>query len=189
MNIPSEHFRFINDAASFLQGEVFAGAGSAYRRVLGLTLGTGLGSAFAIDGISEDADLWDSPFQEGIAEDYLSSRWFVDRYAALTQKSIKGVKELAQLKGADEIIDRIFSEFTANLAKFLVPVVKQNGAEAIIVGGNISNALSPYLPALDNLLEQEGLHVNVKLTRLKEDASLIGAASCWEYDLVHLKSK
>jgi glucokinase len=189
MNIPSENFRFINDAASFLQGEVFAGAAQAHRRVLGLTLGTGLGSALAIDGVSEDASLWNSPFRDGIAEDYLSSRWFIERYAQLTQKSIKGVKELAQLKNAGDVTVRIFSEFTHNLARFLAPVIKQTGAKSIIMGGNISSALSPYLPLLDQLLGQEGLPVNVELTRLKEDASLIGAASCWEDDLVHLKSK
>ena len=42
--------RFLNDADAFLLGEVGAGAAKGFARAVGLTLGTGIGSAFAVDG-------------------------------------------------------------------------------------------------------------------------------------------
>jgi glucokinase len=42
--------RFLNDAQAFVLGEAFAGAARNEPRVIGLTLGTGLGSAFLDDG-------------------------------------------------------------------------------------------------------------------------------------------
>src|SRR5690606_20272152 len=98
LSIPPEHIRFINDAASFLQGEVFCGAGRDYKRVLGLTLGTGLGSAICKEGVAEDADLWNSLFKDGIVEDYLSGRWFLQRYTKLSDDTVCDVKELNELK-------------------------------------------------------------------------------------------
>jgi glucokinase len=41
---------FLNDADAFLVGEWAAGAGRGHTRVAGITLGTGIGSAFLADG-------------------------------------------------------------------------------------------------------------------------------------------
>ena len=180
LNIDTESIRFINDAASFLQGEVFGGAASDYNKVLGLTLGTGLGSAIFSNGIAEDADLWNSDFKKGIAEDYLSSRWFVSRYTELTGKSVNGVKELTQLTDSEIYIKQIFLDFTKNLAEFLIPLIQKYNAEAVVIGGNISNAFDSFLPGLNKVLKENQILVDIKIAHLKEDASLIGAASCWE---------
>lgn len=178
--VPVDHIRFVNDAVSFLQGEVFCGAGQNYNRVLGLTLGTGLGSAIHITGKTEDADLWNSAFKDGIAEDYLSTRWFLKRYTELSGKIIEGVKELARLADSDKVVNQIFLEFSKNLAEFVTPLVKKNEIECVVIGGNISNAFHLFLPELQRLLTDEALKSDVKIAYLKEDASLIGAASCWE---------
>jgi glucokinase len=45
LGISVENISILNDAACFLQGEVFVGAAKGFNRVIGLTLGTGLGSA------------------------------------------------------------------------------------------------------------------------------------------------
>src|SRR5690606_4404319 len=180
LGIPAEHIRFINDAVGFLQGEVFSGAGRSYNSVIGLTLGTGLGSAIYTNGITEDADLWKSKFKEGIAEDYLSSRWFLKRYTEVSGQTIEGVKELLQLPNSEPYIEKMFSEFAKNLFMFLSPLIKKYDTEVVVIGGNISNAFKLFLPELTNLLEENGIKAVVKITSLKEDASLVGAASCWE---------
>jgi glucokinase len=87
-----------NDAACFLQGEVFGGAAKGFKKAIGLTFGTGLGSARFINEISEDAELWQSSFLNGIAEDYLSTRWIVKRYYEMTGIQVQNVKELFTLK-------------------------------------------------------------------------------------------
>jgi glucokinase len=169
---------FINDAAAFLQGEVFGGAAMDFDAVLGLTLGTGLGAALSIDGEAQDAALWNSPFKDGIAEDYLSTRWFLHTYQELTGKEIRGVKELTELDHSEAGVHEIFEDFAENLAAFISAKAEENRAQAIVLGGNISNAYQFFLPAVIRALEESESKLTIKIALLKEDAALIGAASC-----------
>ncbi len=174
----SDNIRFVNDAEAFLKGEVFIGAAKNVSRAVGITLGTGLGSARYADGIAEDANLWCSPFLDGIAEDYLSSRWFIHRYAELTGKSVSGVKDLALMP--DNQSEKVFSEFADNLALFLRGVIAADDPQVIVLGGNISNAFPLFADDLLRNLKQKSHSPFVKKTLLGEQAALIGAASCWQ---------
>ena len=89
LNNTPEDITMINDATSFLQGEVFSGAARGFNTVLGVTLGTGLGSCIYKHNVASDADLWNMPFKNGIAEDYLSTRWFIKRYYEITGNHIR----------------------------------------------------------------------------------------------------
>lgn len=180
LGISSDSIRFINDAASFLKGEVYAGAAQHYDRVLGITLGTGLGSAFSLSGVTTDADLWNSAFRNGIAEDYLSTRWFVKRYQEHSGKDVGGVKELIALAKTDNVIYEIFREFAHNLADFIMANIAANEIACVVIGGNISNTSPLFLPALEARIAAEGFSTVVRISTLKENAALIGAASCWD---------
>jgi glucokinase len=179
LNLESGQFRFLNDAAGFLQGEVFGGAAKGHDTVIGLTLGTGLGSAIYVDNKALDADLWGAKFKGGIAEDYLSTRWFVRRYEELSGMQIAGVKDLIDLAGDSAIKHQIFEEFGDTLGEFLIPYMEEHRPEAVVLGGNIANTHALFMPALLQRLADGGQPTLVKIAALKEDASLIGAASCW----------
>lgn len=179
LNIDPEGIRFINDAAGFLQGEVFGGAAAGYGHAVGLTLGTGLGAAFFENGRAGDAALWNAEFKDGIAEDYLSTRWFVKRYFELSGKRIGGVKELNLSACQEQPVQQIFEEFGNNLAQFIIKVLEKRTADIIVLGGNISNAQHCFMPFLMKKLDAASVHTAIKIAELKEDASLIGAASCW----------
>jgi len=178
LDIETANIHFINDAAGFLQGEVFGGAARGNANALGLTLGTGLGSSYSEGGVAKDADLWNSPFLNGIAEDYLSTRWFVKRYNQLSNNTVAGVKELTALTSTDHFATRVFMEFGYNLAHFLIPVIKKHKADIVIVGGNISRAFGAFSPELIATLKGNEINTDIKVTKLKEHAALIGAASC-----------
>lgn len=179
LNISASNIKFINDAAAFMQGEVFCGAAKGYDRAIGLTLGTGLGSAIAVNGKAVDAALWDSKFLGGIAEDYLSTRWFVNKYKSLTEKEINGVKELALIVNSDPFAKQVFNEFGRGLGHFLADVIKNNRSEVVVLGGNIANAFDLFAPHLIDNLKAYHLDTVIKITALNENAALIGAASCW----------
>lgn len=179
LNIQSTDIKFINDAAAFMQGEVFCGAAKGYSRALGLTLGTGLGSAVVIDGQSKDAELWNSKFLNGIAEDYFSTRWFVNKYKSLTGIELDGVKELAEVVKTDLYAMQVFNEFGRGLGHFLADVIKETKSEVVILGGNISQAFNLFAPHLIENLKALHLHTEIKITELNEHAALIGAASSW----------
>ena len=180
LHISTTKFQFMNDAACFLQGEAFGGAAKGASRVMGLTLGTGLGSAFYRDGMAEDAALWRSPFKEGIAEDYLSARWFLKRYFSLSGRKVDNVKSLVELLPSDAQVRTVFDEFGQHLGSFLLPYINSRKPEVVVIGGNIANALHLFQPALQETLASEGITVPVKQALLGEEAALIGAASLWK---------
>ncbi len=177
LKISKDNISFKNDAAAFLQGEVFGNSYLNNKKVLGLTLGTGLGSAICIDERAEDADLWNIPFLDGIAEDYLSTRWFLGFYKQITGKTVQDVKELAFKAKSDFKAIDVFNKFGYNLAQFLMPLIKNHDIEAVVIGGNISKASNLFFPSLKNTLNKSNLNVDVSVTKLNEYAALMGAVS------------
>jgi glucokinase len=178
LGIPTSQIHFINDAAGFLQGEIFAGSAGDASRVLGFTLGTGLGSAVSINGTAVDAALWNAPFLAHTAEDYLSTKWFVKRYAQLSGEMLAGVKELADYVAADPHAEQVFNEFGDNFAQFIMPLIDEHQATVVIVGGNIAQAFAIFSPSLMAVLTKNKFNTNIVLSKLNEHAALIGAASC-----------
>ncbi|MDQ8004782.1 MAG: ROK family protein [Pedobacter sp.] len=180
LGIPATNIKFVNDAASFMYGEVNYGAAKGFANALGVTLGTGLGSATSINGVAKDAELWNSKFLTGIAEDYLSTRWFVNKYKDLTGKDVEGVKKLAAMVKVDPFAKQIFNEFGRSLGHFLVDFIKSTRSEIVVLGGNISKSFDLFGPPLIENLRAFNLDTVVKITKLNEHAQLIGAASRWK---------
>jgi glucokinase len=179
-NIDKEQIRMRNDTEAFLAGEVMAGAAQGYSKAIGITLGTGLGSAKHIHGVTEDVNLGSSLFKDGIAEDYLSTRWFVKRYRELTGTSIKGVKELLdQHKSGDGCTPQILEEFYVNLAGFLKSFIEAENPQVVIIGGNIAQAYEFFYPPVSKLLSGYAGKVVFKKAALAETAALIGSVSTW----------
>lgn len=171
---------FNNDASCFLAGEVFGGVARNYKKILGITLGTGLGSSIYDHGIVRDANLWEMPFRNGIAEDYISSRWFLGRYEELTGKKIADVKTLCTLTEGKELVEEIFTEFSDALGSFLTAFQKKGNADAIVIGGNISKAADRFLAHVVDFMKSNGEEVPILISTFNEHAALVGAGSFWE---------
>lgn len=167
---------FRNDAESFLHGEVNFGAAKDAKKAIGITLGTGLGSAVSSLGITKDSNLGSSAFKGGIAEDYLSSRWFLKRYYELSGKNIQDVKTLVEDSAKSHYKQRIFAEFKLNLTDFLLPFILDHKPEVVVIGGNIARAGTLFLNQVQAQLNQKGLPVLLHVTKLWEEAAMIGAA-------------
>jgi glucokinase len=179
LKLPTHHFRFKNDAACFLQGEIVAGTAGKVEHAIGITLGTGIGTARYHDGTAEDADLWRLPFKGSFAEEYLSTRWFVRRYTELTGKQVKDVKELLSLTEEKQVAAQLFAEFSTDLSVFLEHFVKLDKPQAIVIGGNIAKASEHFLPQLVANLKQRSIETPIIKARAGENAAILGAASCW----------
>jgi glucokinase len=170
--------RFRNDAECFLLGEVFGGAGKGAGRAIGVTLGTGFGSAFVLDGQSEDGNLWCAPFRGGIAEDFISTRWFLARYRELTGQNPAGVRELACMATDGEAKARqVFVEFGNTLSEFLVPLAVKYKADTLVIGGNIALSWDLFAAPLQKAVAQASPSTRVVQARLGEEAALTGGAS------------
>jgi len=179
-NAPVSNIRMLNDAASFLKGEVFAGVASGHQNIIGLTLGTGLGTARLHNGVAEDAALWQAPFMDSIAEDYLSERWFLKRYYELSRINVVDVRELATFYHNSNTVKQVFKEFAVNLAQFTHDMIKNEHPEMIVLSGDIASLASDcFLPAYKMQLNKLGLDIPVCVSKLNARAVLIGVATCW----------
>jgi glucokinase len=176
---PEEKIFMQNDAACFIEGEVFCGSMEGFNEVIGITLGTGLGTAVYRNNSGLSADLWDAPFKDGIAEDYISSRWFVAKYKELTGEEIGGVRDLVS-PGMDEaIVQAIFTEFAENLAAFLKEFAAKEKPQAVVLGGNIAKAFNVFQDRLTLELAKHHPAVLIRQSQYGENAALLGAASSW----------
>jgi len=129
-----------------LRGTVRAGA---------VTLGTGLGAAVAVNGVTVDNDLgspapevslWKTPFHGGIAEDFISTRALVKKYPA------SGAKEIADAaKNGDAAALRVWREFGDDLAELLAAWVERWHLEKVALGGQIAKAWELFRAPLEKL--------------------------------------
>jgi glucokinase len=176
--------RFMNDASSFAVGEAWAGSAAKANRSLSITLGTGFGSAFinnripVVDGpdVPRLGCIYHLPYEDGIADDYFTTRWFLRRYKSITGKELNGVKELSELAAGDMIVRDLFTEFGDKCALFLAPWLKKFKAEILVIGGNISHAYRLFGDVFEERLKKENCNCEVALSELKEDAALMGSA-------------
>lgn len=182
LNVPISSIRMMNDAACFLRGEVYSGAAKGYQHVIGITLGTGTGTAIHHNGVTEDANLGPSPFMDGIADEYFSTRWFVKRYHEVSGQWVKDVKALTELDHTDPRIREVFAEFVKNLVVFLDSFTSKEKPEIIVMGGNIAQASDLFLEDLVKGLAAKGITVPIVKAKLGEEAAILGAASLFEQD-------
>ena len=177
LKLDPEQIRFRNDAESTIAGEVLAGAGKDYQKVMGVTLGTGFGSACSNDSVTKDINLGSEPYKDTIADDYLSTRWFLKRYNEITGDTLTGgVKQLSAMAAKSEAASDIFKEFAINMAGFLKTPLAQLDPEVLVICGNIAKASEFFLPQLVKALHP----LPIKLAQLGENAPLIGAAALFD---------
>lgn len=184
----SQDIRFMNDATAFAVGEAWTGKASGANRSLCITLGTGFGSAFIDKGIPvverEDVPnlgcVWHLPFNESIADDYFSTRWFIKRFAEKSGWQMAGVKEIADRVASDPRALVVFTEFGLNLGQFLGPWLKKFNADTLVMGGNISAAYYLFGTVFEESLKNQGLTISSFISELKEDAALIGSARLFD---------
>ncbi|MGK6342325.1 ROK family protein [Chryseobacterium sp. DT-3] len=174
LSVSPDQIHFVNDAGAFLEGEVFGGCVKDYKRVFGVTLGTGLGTAFYNGKEATDEDLWDSPFKDSICEDYLATRWFVNHYKALTGEEISGTKDL--LDKSEEMQAQIFADYADSFAEFIVKYVMKYNPEVLVIGGNIAKVYPYFKNRLNQHLEEHKINLPIKISAIFEDAAILGAA-------------
>ncbi|MFF9896489.1 ROK family protein [Streptomyces longispororuber] len=170
---------FLNDAHAFTLGEWHAGAGRGHRRCVGITLGTGVGSAFLADGaVRRDGPgvpplgrvdltrIAGRPLEETVSRRALRARYGDPR---------ADVRDIAaRARAGEPRAARVLHEAVRTLGALLAPYVREFGATALVVGGGMAASWDLVGPAL-----RDGLGDTPVLPRpgaLGGDAALVGAA-------------
>lgn len=170
---------FRNDAEAAVVGEARYGIGGDYRRLIGVTLGTGCGSAFLMDGVPVTSGpgvppngwLYPVLFRGLRADDIFSRRGLEARLRAAsdTERNVKDAAEAA--RAGDANARQVFEAFGADLGVFLNPFAGAFAAEALLVLGQIAGAMDLFGPSLSRALSVPALP-----GERGPDAALLGAA-------------
>ena len=183
-------FRYSNDALSFAVGECWGSKAANFKNVVAITLGTGFGSAFLNNGVPviegdrvpESGYVYHISYQNGIADDYFSTRWFLGEYKNRTGIDCSGVKEIADRVGNDEAAKTLFDDFGSNLAYFLIPVLANFDADCLVIGGNISRAYPLFSTAFHQVLNERKINIEIMVSELMESAAMVGSARLLDED-------
>jgi len=177
-------FRFLNDASCFgVGGTLQQKSDHGNTKVLAITLGTGFGAAFLDNklpvtngnNVPHNGCLWDKPFQESIADNYFSTRWFASQYTNSTgEKLTDGVKEIASIENYSTSI--IFDDFATNLSKFLAPFIVDFEADLLILGGNIAKSHRFFLPKFQENLKSKNIDLPISIIENTEQTSILGSS-------------
>ena len=135
-----EQVQFLNDAAAFLLGEIGTGAARGISRTVGITLGTGIGSAFAIDGhlvtegpgVPHGGEIWNLPFEDGIVEDLISTRSIQQGYKECTGNA-REVAEIAAGAAQDPAAVEVFQELGRDLGRVLRILLHDFAPEVVVI--------------------------------------------------------
>ncbi len=180
LNISPENIKLVNDASAYLLGEKEAGAGKEFGNIVGITLGTGLGSASYYNNSLEEGDLYCTDFEAGKCEDYVSARWLVNEYEKASGIRLADVKQLADSCSGDDRARMVFQKFGDNLYRMLAHRYRGQSPEVVVIGGNIAKAWEHFIPSVIHAMEKEGFRFELKPAELGEEAALIGAACLWK---------
>lgn len=175
--------RFFNDASSFGIGSLLTGGFNTQSKVVALTLGTGFGAAFFEDEyplidaekVPENGCLWDKKFKDSIADDYFSTRWFLQQYEREFGHHISGgVKSLIAHNSARA--QELFDIFTLNFVAFATPYLKVFNPDILIIGGSIAKSSQLFLNKLQSKLKDRGLQMQITIVDQTDQANIIGAS-------------
>ncbi|PSL06218.1 ROK family protein [Cecembia rubra] len=168
-----------NDANCFALGEYKFGAAKIYRHVVGITLGTGVGTGIIVNGhlycgFNCAAGEWCSaPYLDKDFEFYCSSKFFISNYG----KKPKSLYKKA-LEGDAEAL-KAFNEFGYHLGELIKNILFALAPEAIVLGGSIRKAYPFFKESMmDNIatFKYPSISSNLKILISELDETAIHGA-------------
>jgi glucokinase len=170
-----------NDANCFALGVWKYGEGKGTKDMVGLTMGTGIGSGIIIDGklyngVNTGAgEIGSLPFKDADYEFYCSSRFFSELHGDT------GANFGKRAQAGDAEAVAVWKEFGQNVGELIKAVLFTYAPEAIIIGGGIASAFSLFEAPMRASLESFPYPANVAATRIMPstlaNAAIIGAGA------------
>ncbi|WP_188893504.1 ROK family protein [Microlunatus endophyticus] len=179
--------RFSNDADAFAVGEWLAIGEPRPARLVGITLGTGVGTGFVHNGLAVTEGETVPP--EGSAyrltidgrplEQTASSRAVLAAYNRACGVDLTSVSALTErARGGDRTALDIFQGAWRAAARALTPYIAAFGAEVVVVGGSIAGSWDLVEPALGDGFASASSGASFELRRSEDpdQSALLGAA-------------
>ncbi|MFI6408450.1 ROK family protein [Streptomyces sp. NPDC050548] len=180
---------FWNDADAFVLGEWWAGAARGHRSVVGITLGTGVGSCFLRDGrivrqgpgIPPEGRVHTLRYAGGPVEETVSRRALRRVYARATGATPPDVREIARrAREGDAAAADVFAETFTALGRVLGPSLAAFEPTVLVVGGAIAGAwdlvAEPLRAGLVEADPERNRRILISPAQQPTQAPLLGAA-------------
>jgi glucokinase len=177
--------RVNNDANCFVLGEKHFGKAQGLENVVGMVLGTGLGTGLIMNGHlccgshCGAGEFGVIPFRDGMVENYASGQYF-RRYH---QTSGETMAEKARMGDPEAL--KIFSEYGKILGEVFQLVMYAVDPEMIVLGGSVSRSFEFYQASLRDSLQsfiytRAARDLRIEVSELENSAILGAAALCFE---------
>ena len=173
-----------NDVNCFTLGEHRFGLAKKYKSVVGMAIGTGLGSGIIINnelysgnncGAGEIGML---PYRDSILENYVCNRFFEDSLGCDAYEAHK-----AAMRGDSKVI-KVWEEFGIHLGVVVKTILYTYDPEAIVLGGSIAKAerffKTSMLESLKDFAYPESIKRLTLLLSENQNIALLGAAALME---------
>jgi len=194
-----------NDARTVALGEFYYGGHNQPERLLSLTLGTGVGFGFIVDGALQEKSsinhlaghILIRPGEtecycglSGCLESLVNAPRLVSTFKELQEtapetpynysEDAQGVLQAAinQHPAAMQAAQQMIDDLILGLNVY----INLYAPDIFVLGGGLSKGLSPYLETIQQGLVAspfEGYQAEIRLSELGENAGLLGAASLW----------
>jgi glucokinase len=171
---------FLNDADAFALGEWAAGAAAGFARCVGITLGTGIGSGWVVDGAVVDPGtppggrLHRMRVAGAPLEDVVSRRAIRRAYAAAGGAPDADVKQIAdEARHGTPLARRVLDDAFAALGAVVGECTARFRADVLVIGGSMSGSWELFEPAFRGAAEWLP---EVRLAADSDRAPLVGAA-------------
>jgi len=172
-----------NDANCFALGEKYYGKAKDCKSLVGLTIGTGMGSGLIFNGKLYEGknccagEFGNIPYLNSNFERYCSGQFFSE------EKSISAIDAFNQAVLGDQAAIQLFSEFGFHMGQAIKSILYAYDPEIIIIGGSLTKAYDFFKPAMFGAIQNFDYR-NV-LTNLKieiselENSAIYGAAALY----------
>lgn len=172
-----------NDANCFALGEKYFGKAKPYRSIVGLTIGTGMGSGLIFNGKLYEGvncgagEFGNIPYLNSNYEHYCSGQFFAE------EKSVSAFEANQLAKEGDPAALKMFEEFGFHMGQAIKSILYAYDSEIIILGGSITKSYKffsePMFQAIQDFSYRNVLeNLKIEVSEL-EHSAIYGAAALY----------
>ncbi len=174
-----------NDSNCFALGEFYFGKGKEYNSMVGLTLGTGLGTGIIINRKLHSGKACSAgefgmiPYLDNYYEYYASGQFFQNSY------KLDGETVFMNAQNKDEASLKMYEEFGKHLGNALKTILYALDPPIIIMGGSVTKAYPYFEKSMWQQIETIELKrclqgFSIEISELQNSAILGAAAICYD---------
>lgn len=172
-----------NDANCFAVGELYFGKGKGVDNMVGLTLGTGLGTGIITNGKLYTGyncgagEIGLFPYMDNVLEYYCSGSFFNNVYG------LDGVKVFNDARAGDSRALELYAELGTHIGNAIKMAMYAYDPELIVLGGSVSHAFDYFKEAMwlsvKNFAYPKTLNrIRIEISEMQNSA-IIGAAALY----------